>query len=107
MDGYARKVTSRNVKVTAAVIVRYDMINVGKKLNQHMGDREYRAQTLSLLRKSEGRPLRLVTGVMTCKNTVVTLDKKAERGIGAGSVYPLGNPWGAQVLVTPRLHLST
>ena len=31
---------------------------------------------------------------MTCKNTVVTLDKKAERGVGAGSVNPVGEALG-------------
>ena len=59
-----------------------------------MGDRQYRAQAFSLLKKSEGRPLPLVTGVMTCKNTVVTLDKRAEHGTGAVSRVPVGEALG-------------
>ena len=67
-----------------------------------MGDRQYRAQAFSLLEKSEGRPLPLVTGVMTCKNTVVTLGKRAVRGTGAVSRVPVGEALGPSSLGDPE-----
>ena len=106
LDAHARKVSLKNVKVTAAVVVRYDMINVELKLNQLMRDPKYRRQAVSLLSKSEGKPLPMVTGVMTCKETVVTLDKKAERGAGAGLRVPVGEAVGGPSLSDPEVSLE-
>ena len=102
LDAHARKASSRNVQVTSAVVVRYDMINVERKLSQLMRDRNYRSQAVSLLSKNEGRPLPMVTGVMTCKDTVVKLATKAESEIGVGMRAPIGEATGGSSLGDPE-----
>lgn len=102
LDAHARQRTAQNVKMTSAVVVRYNMINVERQLKRLMGDRQYRTQVLQLLSEKNGKPLPMVTGLLTCKNTVVTLDKKAERGAGAGFRVPVGEAMGGPSLGDPE-----
>ena len=106
VSGHGRKDNSRNTKMTAAVVMRYVMINVEHKFERLMKDHRYRKQVQDLFDRSEGKPLALVTGLMTCENMTARSDERAERGAGAGLRVPVGEAMGGPSLGDPEASID-
>ena len=100
--GHGLKNNSRNTKMTAAIATRYVMNNVENKFNTLMRDKKYRKQVLELFDGSEGKPLALVTGVMTCEDMRVRSDRRAEHEVGADLRVPVGEAMGGPSLADPE-----
>ena len=94
LEAHAESATSQNVEIKSAEVVRYEMINSGKRLIKLMENQGYKKQCLELLQQHPHKKLPMVTGVMTCKNTKVKLDKTNDQGGGMQARIPIGEATG-------------
>ena len=106
LRGYAHQQTKRDVKIKAAVVMRYDMNNIGKKLIRLMADEKYKSQVVDLLLKTPGKvneSLPLVTGMLTCRDLEVEFDDQKDGGAEMQGRLPVGEALGTTDAVDPEV----
>lgn len=84
LEAHAKNNTGRTGKITSAKVKRYMMTNVDNVLRTLMDNKIYRKAVLDMLKKPKTStgPLRLVTGMLTCKDTIVQWDSEGGRNVG-------------------------
>ena len=94
LEAHATSAASQSVHIESAQVLRYEMTNSGFRLMDLMQDDGYRAQCLRLLDQYPHKRLPMVTGVMTCRNTKVKLDRTNDQGGGVQAQIPIGAATG-------------
>ena len=79
LEAHAASAASQSVQIESAQVLRYEMINSGKRLISLMENDGYRAQCIYLLEQYPHKRLPMVTGVMTCRNTTGNRHEKDKR----------------------------
>ncbi len=106
LRGYAHQQTKRDVKIKAAVVMRYDMNGIGRKLIRLMADGRYKSQVVELLQNTHGKvneSLPLVTGMLTCRDLEVEFDEQKDGGAEIQGRAPVGKATGTTDAVDPEV----
>lgn len=109
LRGYANRKTSKEVNIKAAVVKRYDMTNIGRKLTTLMGDERYKKQVTDLLHEIRGEKeesLPFVTGMLTCGELQVEEDNDRGGGVGFQVQVPVGEIVGVPDVVDPEVEVQ-
>ena len=68
---YASNTESRNFKIKAGVVTRYDMIHAERNLAVLVKDAGYATQILEMFERRKAKSLAMVTGMLTCRDLTV------------------------------------
>ena len=68
---YASNTKSRNFKIKAGVVTRYDMIHAERNLAVLVKDASYATQVLEMFERRKAKSLAMVTGMLTCRDLTV------------------------------------
>lgn len=105
----AHQKTSKDLKIKAAVVMRYDMNNIGKKLIRLMADERYKSQVMDLLRETPGKVNEsspLVTGMLICRDLEWESDDQKHGGAETQARIPVGEGLGSTDTVDPEGEFS-
>jgi hypothetical protein len=81
LEIFAQKAGKSRKEITAPLFRRYKMSRVPQKFEKLMDNQEYRASVEGMFKRTEGKPIGLVTGLLTCTDMTITTAKENKKDL--------------------------
>jgi hypothetical protein len=82
LEVFAKKAGKSRKEITAPLFRRYKMSRVPQKFEKLMGNTDYRTSVEGMFKRTEGKPIGLVAGLLTCTDMTTTTLNENEKGLG-------------------------